>query len=294
MNNATWSAPRWISPRQMASLQRGLTYLLLVAVGLVALGPFAWAVSGSLMTDVEVQAYPPKLLPSETQWGNYRQVWTEVPFGRWIANSLTVVAFSLVGTITSASLVAYAFARFRFPGRDAIFLLTLSTLMLPVEVTLIPTYLLFRELGWLDTLKPLIIPTYFGGGAFNIFLMRQFLLTIPRELDEAAIVDGASSWRIFWRLLIPLCKPALATVAVIGFISDWNNFMGPLIYINTTERFTVAVGIRFFQLSSIPGVLTKNHLLLAASVMVTSPCLLLFFMAQRYFVQGIVMSGIKG
>ncbi len=261
MTNVTWSAPRAVSQKQMTSLRHGLTYLLLAAVGLVALGPFAWAISGSLMTDVEVQAFPPKLFPSEVQWGNYHQVWAEVPFGRWLVNSLTVVACSLAGTITSASLVAYAFARFRFPGRDVLFLLALSTMMLPIEVTLIPTYLLFRELRWLDTLRPLIVPAYFGGGAFNIFLMRQFLLTIPRELDEAAIVDGANSWTIFWRLLVPLCKPALATMAVIGFISDWNNFLGPLIYINTVERYTVAVGVRFFQLSSIPGVLTEDHLL---------------------------------
>jgi ABC-type glycerol-3-phosphate transport system permease component len=282
------------SRRRANLINNSLIYGLLLLGAAFALGPFLWTISGSLMTDVEVQAYPPKLWPSEVQWGNYAQVWREVPFGQWILNSLTVVAFSLVGSITSSSVVAYSFARFRYPGREALFMIMLSTMMLPVEVTLIPTYLLFRELKWLDTLKPLIVPSYFGGGAFNIFLMRQFFLTIPRELDEAAFIDGASSWTIFWRLLVPLCKPALATLAVIGFIGDWNAFLQPLIFINTVRRFTVAVGVRFFQLSSIPGVLTKDHLLLAASIMVTAPCLVLFFMAQRYFVQGIVMTGIKG
>lgn len=294
MTGLTKALPRMRSKTRSAALNHSIVYALLVIGTVFAMAPFLWSVSGSLMTDIEAQSYPPKLLPREAQWQNYVQVWREVPFGRWLMNSVTVVVFSLIGGVISSSLVAYSFARFRYPGREIIFLLTLSTMMLPVEVTLIPTYLLFRELKWLDTLKPLIVPAYFGGGAFNIFLMRQFFLTIPRELDEAAIVDGASSWTILWRLLMPLCKPALATMAVIGFIGRWNAFMGPLIFINTTEKFTVAVGIRFLQLSSIPGILTKDHLLLAASVMVTMPCLVLFFMAQKYFVRGIIMSGIKG
>jgi multiple sugar transport system permease protein len=280
--------------RRQRAAMRTLLYALLLLGTVFSIGPFIWSLLGSLMTDIEVQSYPPKFFPKVMQWGNYVRVWQEAPFGHWLLNSATVVALALLGEVTSASLVAYSFARFRYKGRNLIFLLTLSTLMLPVEVTIIPTYLLFREIKWLDTLKPLIVPSYFGGGAFNIFLMRQFLMTLPRELDEAAIVDGANSWTIFWRLLMPLCKPALATLAVMGFIGHWNSFMGPLIFINSVEKFTVAVGIRFFQLSSIPGVLTKDHLLLAASVMVTAPCIVLFFVAQRYFVQGVVMSGIKG
>ncbi|MBC7236895.1 MAG: carbohydrate ABC transporter permease [Chloroflexi bacterium] len=282
------------SARRTTIVSNAFIYTLLLLGTAFSIGPFLWTVSGSLMTDIEVQAYPPKLFPAKPQWHNYVQVWQEVPFGRWLMNSSVVVVLAVLGTTLSASLVAYSFARMRYPGRDLLFMVTLSTMMLPVEVTLIPTYLLFRELRWLDTLKPLIVPSFFGGGAFNIFLMRQFLLAIPRELDEAAIVDGANSWRIFWQILMPLCKPALATLAVIGFIGHWNNFMGPLIFINTVEKFTVAVGVRFFQLGSIPGILTKDHLLLAASVMVTAPCLVLFFMAQKYFVQGIVMTGIKG
>jgi len=252
---------------------------------------------GSLMTDVEVSSYPPRLFPADFQWHNYVRVWTEVPFGQWVLNSFFVVTLSVIGSILSATVVAYSFARFRFPGHNLLFLLMLSTLMLPDEVTLIPTYLLFRELKWLDTLKPLIVPSFFaagGGGAFGIFLMRQFLLGIPRELDEAAYVDGANSWHILWQILVPLSKPVLATIAVIGFISHWNQFLQPLIYLNTIEKFTLAVGIRSFQMGGMPNVLTMDHLLLAASVLMTLPPILLFFMAQSYFVQGITLSGIKG
>lgn len=286
--------PRMRSRSKTQAILMTCTYFLLIFGTIFSIGPFLWSISGSLMRDVEVSKFPPRLFPQVPQWDNYRTVLQEVPFLLWVKNSLIVVALSVIGTVITASLVAYSFARFRYPGRELIFLLTLSTMMLPVEVTLIPTYLLFRELKWLDTLKPLWIPSFFGGGAFNIFLMRQFLLTLPRELDEAAIVDGASSWTIFWRLLMPLCRPALATMAVIGFIGHWNAFLGPLIFINTTEKLTVAVGVRFFQLSDVPNVLTTDHLLLAASVMVTAPCMILFAIAQKYFVRGIAMSGLKG
>lgn len=270
-----------------------LIYCLLALGTVMAMGPFLWTVSGSLMTDVEVQSYPPKLFPAEVQWGNYPQVWREVPFARWILNSVTVVVFALIGTIASSSIVAYSFARFRYPGRNLLFMVMLSTMMLPQEVTLIPTYLLFRELKWLDTLKPLIVPAYFGGGAFNIFLMRQFIMTIPREFDEAALIDGANYLRIFFNVLLPLLKPVLATVMVLNFIGTWNDFMGPLIYLNSPKKFTLALGMRYFSVNrtiSIP----VEHLLMATCVMSTMPCLILFFSAQRYFVQGIVMSGIKG
>lgn len=282
------------SARKIATI---LLLILLIMGSIVSLAPFIWSVMGSLMTDVEVASYPPKLMPATFQWNNYVRVWTEVPFGHWVLNSFVVVTLAVLGSIISSTLVAYAFARFRFPGRNLLFLVMLSTLMLPAEVTLIPTYLLFRELKWLDTLKPLIVPSFFaagGGGAFNIFLMRQFLMTIPRDLDEAAYVDGANSWQILLHILVPLSKPVLATIAVIGFITHWNQFLQPLIYLNTIEKFTLAVGIRSFQLGGIPNVLTMDHLLLAASVLMTLPTIFLFFIAQQYFVRGIVLSGIKG
>jgi multiple sugar transport system permease protein len=275
------------------TIGHGVLYFLLVAGAAFSVGPFLWSISGSLMSEAEIAAYPPKVLPRIPQWENYRLVWTMVPFGNWVMNSLIVTTLSLIGTLVSASLVAYAFARFRFPGRDVWFILMLSTIMLPYEVTIIPHYLLFRALGWLDSFKPLIVPSYFGGGAFSIFLLRQFLLTIPRELDEAAYVDGASSWTIFWRILIPLIKPALATLAVIQFMAQWNSFLAPLIYLNTVEKYTIAVGIRFFQVSPVDA-LTKDHLLLGASLIMIAPILILFVVAQRYFVRGIALTGIKG
>jgi multiple sugar transport system permease protein len=169
--------------------------------------------------------------------------------------------------------------------------------MLPAEVTLIPQYLLFKELHWLDTFLPLIVPTWLGGGAFNIFLMRQFIMNIPYDLDEAARIDGASSWRVFWQILMPLCKPALATMATLGFITQWNNFLPPLIFISSESNYLVAVGLRYFA-SGVQGgqaaARPQDHLLMGAALMVALPCLILFFLAQKYFVQGIVMSGIKG
>jgi ABC-type glycerol-3-phosphate transport system permease component len=286
--------PSAAGSRNVQQISLWAFYLLLLVVSLVSLGPFLWSVSGSFMTDTEVAAYPPKLLPAEMQWQNYVTVWTSMPFTAWVRNSTLVVILAVLGSVLSSLVVAYSFARFRYPGRDLLFLIMLSTLMLPAEVTLVPKYLLFRELKWLDTIKPLVVPEFFAASAFNIFLLRQFFMTIPRDLDEAAYVDGASSWQILWYILFPLAKPALATVAIIGFINHWNEFLQPLIFLNTLEKYTLAVGIRFFQLTGVPGVLTTDHLLLTAAVMMTLPPIVLFFVAQKQFVQGIVLTGIKG
>lgn len=282
---ASWSGRRILS--------KAVVYLLLVVGAAVAVGPFLWAISGSLMSEREIAASPLRLLPQVPQWKNYVQIWTMVPFGRWTLNSALVTSLSLVGTLASSSLVAYGFARFEFPGKNLWFGLMLSTMMLPYQVTVIPHYLLFRWLGWLDSYKPLIVPNYLGGGAFSVFMLRQFLMTIPRELDEAAYVDGASSWTIFWRILLPLIKPALATLAVIRFMAEWNSFIGPLIYLNTVNKYTLAVGVRFFQMSPMDA-LTQDHLLLGASLIMVSPILVLFIAAQKYFVRSVVLTGIKG
>ncbi|MCB0092771.1 MAG: carbohydrate ABC transporter permease, partial [Caldilineaceae bacterium] len=209
----------------------------------------------------------------------------------------TIVAgLSTIGSVLSASIVAYSFARFRYPGRNLLFMITLSTMMLPVEVTLIPLYLMFSKIGWMDTYKPLIVPSFFGGGAFLIFLLRQFFLTIPLDLDEAARLDGASYMRIFWQILMPLSVPAVATAAVLTFMGQWNAFMHPFIFLNTKAKYTVAVGIRYFQAvaGSSEVMEPTEHLLMAATIMMTAPIIIMFFLAQRYLVQGIVMSGIKG
>ena len=196
----------------------------------------------------------------------------------------------------SAAIVAYAFARFRFPGRDMLFMITLSTMMLPVEVTLIPLYLLFSKIGWLDSFKPLLVPSFFGGGAFLIFLLRQFIMSIPKDLDEAARIDGAGYLRIFFQIIMPLAVPALATAAILTFMGHWNDFLQPFLFLNTKSKYTLAVGIKYFQevAGQVDSMEHRQNILMAASVMMTAPIILLFFVAQRYFVRGIVMSGIKG
>lgn len=278
---------------------RTLLYLVVFIGAVASMLPFFWTVVSSGKTINELYRYPPTFWPESPQFiANYIEVWTVVPFGRWLFNTAWVTFWALIGGTLSAAIVAYGFARFRFPGRDIFFFVTLGTMMLPVEVTLIPTYLLFNELRWLDTYYPLIIPAWFGGGAFNIFLMRQFILGIPFDLDEAARIDGANSWRILWQLILPLCKPALATLATLGFITHWNSFLGPLIFLKTESKYTVVVGLRYLQ-SAVAGgsaVVSRpqDHLLMGAALMVALPCLILFFVGQKYFVQGIVTTGIKG
>jgi len=287
-----------VAAASLARLRRGAArtvfYILAVATAIMFMAPFFWTVSSSLKSVTEIFVFPPTMVPVIPQWGNYAEVWRRVPFATFTLNTVIITSLSLAGTLLTSSLVAYSFARFRYPGRDIFFLLTLSTLMLPYEVTLIPTYLLFNRIGWLDSFLPLIVPYWFGGNAFSIFLMRQFFLTIPRELDDAARIDGANFIRIFWNILMPLSGPALATLAVIGFINHWNDFLGPLIYLETRSKFTIALGLRYFQNAAALGGEPMDHLLMAASVTFTLPCIIIFFLAQRYFVQGIALSGVKG
>ena len=292
-------ATRARSARSQRRTFRTIIYILVIIGAFVSMVPFYWTVISSGKTIQEIYRYPPTFWPEHPQFiSNYLEIWAAYPFGRWFTNSFYVTFMVLLGTIISATLVAYGFARFRVPGRDVFFFITLATIMLPVEVTLIPTYLLFKEFGWIDTYFPLILPAWFGGGAFNIFLMRQFILGIPYDLDEAAKIDGASSWRILWQIIVPLCKPAIATVATLGFIGQWNSFLFPLIFLNSSEKYVVAVGLRYLQtaLTQGSGAVSRpqDHLLMAASLMVAAPCLILFFLGQRYFIQGIVTTGIKG
>lgn len=275
-------------------LSRFASYVALTILAVVFSFPWFYTVTGSLKAAHEVYLFPPRLIPQVPMFSNYPRVFQLVLFGRWFINSVVVVSLSTLGNVISATLVAYSFARFRWRGRDIIFAITLATMMLPAEVTLIPQYLLYKQLGWLNSIRPLWVPAWFGGGAFSIFLLRQFVMTLPREFDEAARIDGASSLRILIQVLVPLMKPALATIAVITFIGGWEDFMGPLIYLSSSENFTVALGLRYFAVAEgQPGIPT-THLLMAACVMSTTPIVILFFLAQRYFVQGIVMSGLKG
>jgi multiple sugar transport system permease protein len=277
-------------------LGRTLLYIIAIAASALFMIPFAWTILSSLKTPSELFLYPPTWFPAKPQPQNYAEVFNLVPFGLWTTNTVIVALISTFGAVLSSAIVGYAFARFRFPGRDLIFLLTLSTMMLPVEVTLIPLYLLFSKIRWLDSFKPLIVPSFFGGGAFLIFLMRQFIMTIPKDLDEAARIDGASYLRIFWQIIAPLSVPALATASILTFMGNWKEFLQPLIFLNDKNKYTLAIGIKYFQevASQVDSMEHRQHLLMAASVMMTAPIILLFFVAQRYFVRGIVMSGIKG
>ena len=288
--------PKIRTARKRLPLGRALLYVIVIGASVVFMFPFVWTILSSLKTPWELRTFPPTWLPETPRLYNYVEVFERVPWGTWMWNSTIVAGLSTIGSVLSASIVAYSFARFRYPGRNLLFMITLSTMMLPVEVTLIPLYLMFSKIGWMDTYKPLIVPSFFGGGAFLIFLLRQFFLTIPLDLDEAARLDGASYMRIFWQILMPLSVPAVATAAVLTFMGQWNAFMHPFIFLNTKAKYTVAVGIRYFQAvaGSSEVMEPTEHLLMAATIMMTAPIIIMFFLAQRYLVQGIVMSGIKG
>jgi multiple sugar transport system permease protein len=223
------------------------------------------------------------------RWENYVEAMTAVPFHRYAINTAIVVFGSMAGMLLSTTLVAYGFARFRAPGLGALFLLLLSTTMLPSQVTLIPTYILFSKLGWIDTLKPLIVPSFFAG-AYDVFLLRQYFLTIPLELDDAAKIDGCGTLGILFRILLPLAKPAIATLCIFHFMWAYNDFFGPLIYLQHQEHFTIALGLQSFNAFRA----RRYDLLMSASLVTVLPCILLFFFAQRIFIQGVVFTGIKG
>ena len=287
---------------QMAGQGKGIKWGRVALYGLVLLlcimfgFPLFWAAMSSLKTPMEMAKFPPPWVPADPQWENYVRVFSisRHPVSIWALNSTIIVVLGTLGTVLTASLVAYSFARFQYRGRDTLFAITLATIMLPAQVTLIPQFVLFYNLGWINTLKPLWIPSWFGGGAFAIFLMRQFFLSLPKDLDEAALIDGASYFRIFWSILLPLCKPVLATLAIIVIIDLWSDFQGPLVYLNSPEKFTISVGLRFFNNTPEVGGEPLQHLLMAACVLSMIPVILIFFIGQRFFVQGIVMSGIKG
>ena len=266
------------------------TVFLLVVLSIIFSVPFYCSLVSSVSNLDGVYASPPRLWPEEFHFENYVKALTILPFGRFVYNSLFVCTWCVTGQVLTASIVAYAFARLRWVGRDVWFVVLLATMMLPPQVTMIPHYIIFLKLDWIDTFKPLIVPSFLGGGAVFIFLMRQFFKTIPLELEEAARLDGCSNLRIFWDIMMPLSSPAVATISVMSFIAHWQDFMGPLIYLGSFENYTVSIGLRMFQ--SIYG--SFPHYMLAASHITLLPVLVLFFLAQKYFVQGIILTGMKG
>ena len=281
-------------PLPKLKLGRIAQYTVVLSLGIAFALPFFWTVSSSLKDYSELFVFPPLWLPAVPQWSNYIKVFEKAPFGRFILNTVELTLFSILGQVFSASLVGYGFARLRFRGSHFLFLLVLSTLILPAEVTLLPNFLLFRELEWLDTYLPLIVPGYLGGGAFFVFLFRQFFMTLPRDLDESAKIDGAGSFRIYRSIIIPLSIPVVATAVIFSFMSSWNDFMGPLMYLKSTEKFPLSLGLYYFSAVPETGGRPMEHILMAASVIMLLPCLVLFFSMQQYFVRGVVMSGIKG
>jgi ABC-type glycerol-3-phosphate transport system permease component len=271
-------------------LSRTTTWLILVAGAILMMLPLAWMVSSSFKLEQKVFQFPPELIPNPVRFQNYVEALTYKPFDVYLRNTVFLVVMHELAILLACSFCAYGFARVRFPGRDFWFMLVLGTMMIPGVVTMVPQFVIFSRLKWVDTFLPLIVPPFFGGGAFNIFMLRQFFRTIPEELADAARIDGCSEFSIYARIMMPLAKPALVTVAIFTFFGTWNDFMGPLLYLHSPQRFTVSIGLATFR-----GVLrTRWDLLMAASTAMTLPIVIVFFLAQRYFVQGVVLTGLKG
>lgn len=267
-----------------------ITYILLLAGAIAMLTPLVWLIRSSFMSLDQIFYFPPEWIPDPWLWQNYTDALEVAPFARYFVNTLVIEFLVVTGVIVSATLSAYGFSRLRWTGRDKVFALLMTTMMMPGAVTLIPAFIIWSKLGLVNTIVPLTLPAWFGGGMFNIFLLRQFFRGLPRDLDEAAMLDGASPLRILWDIIVPLSRPALITVAIFSFLYTWNDFLGPLIYLNSSEKYTLAIGLSQFkgQYNSEWG------LLMAASTLVLAPVLVLFFVAQRYFVQGIAVTGLKG
>jgi multiple sugar transport system permease protein len=284
-----WREGRLRVPVLIRLAWRTLLFVALLVGSVSFVMPFLWMVSTSLKSPPQVWVQPPVWIPNPIVLENYVKAWTVVPTSTYLKNTVTITALSLVGHVLSSALVAYSFARLRWRLREPLFAVLIATMMLPYQVTMIPVFLLFNKIGWVNTLKPLIVPAFFGG-AFYIFLLRQFFLTIPVELDEAAIMDGANPLIIWWRVLLPLAQPALGAVGIFSFMGHWNDFVGPLIYLNSTDKWTLALGVIAFRLQYT----TNWEQLMAYSTMIMLPCLLVYLFFQRYFIQGIVFSGLKG
>ncbi|HZP89550.1 MAG TPA: carbohydrate ABC transporter permease [Actinomycetota bacterium] len=263
-------------------------HLVLLPLAVVMIVPLLWMLITSVETLNETRHFPPILVPHEIRWQNYTQVLRQAPFARWMLNTLVVTTLVVIGNLLFCSLAGYAFARFKFFGRDVVFMLVLATLMVPFQVIMIPTFLIVRKLGLIDTLWALVVPNL--AGAFGIFLLRQFFRTLPIELEEAARIDGASRLGVLFKIVLPLSGPALATLAIVTFLWTWNDFLWPLITLYTPTHYTLQVGLTTFQGAH----QTNTHLLMAANVMSMVPVLLLFFLAQRYFIRGIATTGLKG
>lgn len=286
--------------RSQRRIGQAISFVLLALFSLLVLIPLAFMISTSLKTEDQLFVWPIQWIPNPIQWSNYPQAFVELgriapglTFWRILANTLFITILSMISELIAVTLVAYGFARFRFPGRDALFLAMLATMMLPGIITLIPSFLIWRNLGLIDTYDPLTIATWFGGGAWAVFMLRQFYLTVPRDIEEAAIIDGANTFDVYYAIMLPLIRPALLALAVLIFQGNWNNFQGPLIYLNTTVKFPMVVALKFFQ-ESLSKEAPKWHYMMAMSTVMAAPILALYFVAQKYFIEGLTVGGVKG
>lgn len=265
-------------------------YLFLIAGAFVCLFPFYWMLRSSFMDMGQIFVMPPIMIPDPFVTTNYSDAMEVMPYFKYLMNTLIVVISNVGGSILSASICAFSFSRLRWPGRDKVFMIILTSLMMPSIVTMIPTFVMWSKLGFTNSLVPLSVPIWFGGSVYNVFLFRQFFLSIPRELDEAAYVDGASFFTVYWRIIMPLSKSTIMVVGIFAFLNSWNDFMGPLIYLNEESKYTLSLGLQLFQ-----GTYGAQwHLLMAASILVLMPAVVVFFLGQRHILDGIATTGIKG
>lgn len=274
-------------------ISRLLIHLILLIGSVVMIIPLLWTVSTSLKTLQQIAVWPPEWIPDPVVWSNYIEVFRAAPVSLWLRNSLVIVTANVVGSVITCSFVAYGFARLQFPGREALFLLLLSTLMMPYIVRLIPLFVLYNQIGWINTFLPLVVPPLLARNPFFIFLLRQFFMGIPHELSDAARIDGCSEFGIWWRIVMPLSKPALAAVTIFAFQQAWDNFLAPLVYLaGRPDLRPLSVGL--YLLRGGAGQLPDTHYMMALSVLMIIPMLIIFALGQRYFIQGVTLSGLKG
>lgn len=285
----TWLNNIRLNRRVQGFLGQTVAHLFMLILSLVFLIPLFWMISTALKTRAQTWIFPPEWIPNPVVWENFPRVFAVVPFLTYLQNTLLIVGWNILGAVFSTALVAFGFARLRFPGRDFLFMLLIATLMIPYQVTLIPTFVLFKLLGWINTYLPLTVPA-FTGSAFFIFLMRQYLMSIPFELDDAARIDGCNTFQVLFYILLPLCVPPLAIVVVFTFIGTWSDFLGPLLYLNENEKYTIALGLNLLRGRHE----TDYNLLMAGSLMTVLPTLVLYFLAQNKLIGGIASVGLKG
>lgn len=272
------------------TISKAATYLALIIISFVCLVPFYWMIRSSLMDMSQIFKMPPEWIPKPIRFSNYKEALTMLPFTKYFTNTLIIVVLSVSGTVITSSLCAYSFSRINWKGRDKVFGILLTAMMIPFAVTLIPTFIGWQKLGFVNTYAPLVVPAWFGGGVFNVFLLRQFFKTIPKELDEAALMDGAGHFTIYSKIIMPLSKPSLIVVGLFSFMGAWNDFLGPLVYLNDGDKFTLSLGLMQFQ-----GMYSAQwQYMMAASSVVIIPTVVIFFMGQKYFIEGISMTGMKG